>query len=368
MSFFRLNAGNSRIFGLDLLRFFAVMFVVIGHSMILVPHEYKGPVKALILDGVAIFFVLSGFLIGGILIKQLEREKPSFKLLLNFWNRRWLRTLPMYLIILLILIVFTYLFKPDKLPSDFYKYFFFLQNFATPQPAFFGESWSLSIEEWFYLLVPILLFTGLALFKTKVKTMFVWVIGLVIVSVIAYRFYVFGQYDSITMREGNHMLMQVATRLDSIVYGVLAAFIAYYYPAIWQKANSIYLVIIGVAILYLMKMHVGVDFIVWLPAFKSIAVMLMLPYLSNWRVLESGISRFVTFISLISYSMYLVNLNLVIYVIIKFGLNGNLRHKHVIESDWPLEYVLYWILTIGLSFLFYKFVEVPFMNLRKKEK
>jgi hypothetical protein len=41
MKLFSLNAGTSRVFGLDLLRFFAIIFVVVGHSMILVPKEIK---------------------------------------------------------------------------------------------------------------------------------------------------------------------------------------------------------------------------------------------------------------------------------------------------------------------------------------
>ncbi len=434
MNFFRLNAGHSRIFGLDLLRFFAIMFVVIGHSMILVPksldhtvassetlagisekyhvkeakilkankkaaedgisegeilkipkeHVVRKYVNGSILDGVAIFFVLSGFLIGGILIKLLEKEKPTFPVLLNFWNRRWLRTLPMYLVILIFLIISTYFMMPQKLPGDVYKYFFFLQNFATPPPAFFGESWSLSIEEWFYLTVPLLLFGGLYFFKTKVKTMFIIVIPLVIVAIMIYRFllfnnisfHMFGFNFSVhspvnvsSMREAHRYLMEVMSRLDSIMYGVLAAFVAFYYPKLWQKANNINLVLLGIVILYVMKIHLDVSYVVWIPAFKSIAVMIMLPYLANWKTLNWKISRFVTFISLISYSMYLVNLSVVIHFIIKYCMNGeNLTDKHVAGSDWPLEYLLYWVFTIGLSFLFYKLVEVPFMEMRKKAK
>jgi peptidoglycan/LPS O-acetylase OafA/YrhL len=41
MKLFSLNAGTSRVFGLDLLRFFAIIFVVVGHSMILVPKDIK---------------------------------------------------------------------------------------------------------------------------------------------------------------------------------------------------------------------------------------------------------------------------------------------------------------------------------------
>ena len=73
MRFFSLNTGHSRIFGLDLLRAIAILFVVIGHSSILAPEHIKPIIRLITLDGVAIFFVLSGFLIGGILIRQIEK-------------------------------------------------------------------------------------------------------------------------------------------------------------------------------------------------------------------------------------------------------------------------------------------------------
>lgn len=395
------------------------MFVVIGHSMILVPktvahtageaetiarisekyqvgeekilkanpgardgidegetvivpkkHVVKKYSDALTLDGVAIFFVLSGFLIGGILIKLLERSRPTLPVLLNFWNRRWLRTLPMYLVILIFLIVATYFIDPSKVPSDVWKYFLFLQNFTTVPPHFFGESWSLSIEEWFYLTVPLLLFGGLYFFKTKVRTMFIIVIPLVIVAIMLYRFMLFSTIELSSMREAHSYLMQVMSRLDSIMYGVLGAFIAFYYPRLWARAAHIGLVLAGVAILYVMKVHLEVEYVIWAPALKSLAVMIMLPYMASWKTLPwQPVSKFVTFISLISYSMYLVNLSVVIHIIIKYMMNGEkLGQRHVAEADWPLEYLLYWVFTIGLSFLFYKLVEIPFMNMRKREK
>lgn len=368
MGFFNLEQGRSRIFGLDLLRFFAIFFVVYGHSMILVPQHLKKDLQLIVLDGVSMFFVLSGFLIGGILIKQLERGKPTFKLLLNFWNRRWLRTLPMYFIVLTFLAVFTYYMKPERLPEHLWKYYLFVQNFFEYQPPFFSESWSLSIEEWFYLLIPSLIFAILFLSKSSVKTAFLTVIILVITLVTSYRFYSFHQIDIESYKEGSHFLMQVSTRLDSIMYGVLAVFISYYYPAIWKKSSNLLFVIVGIAMLYYLKFNLGYESYVWVPTFKSIAVVLMLPFLSNWKTFNFSISKFITTISLISYSMYLINLNVVIHVIIKFVLNDNLLKKHEVDSAWGYDYALFWIITISLSFLFYKYIEIPFMNLRKREK
>ncbi|MDG1661044.1 MAG: hypothetical protein P8H40_06680 [Winogradskyella sp.] len=51
--------------------------------------------------GVDIFFVLSGFLIGGILLRKLEAGQTSFSDLVRFWKRRWLRTFPNYFVVLI---------------------------------------------------------------------------------------------------------------------------------------------------------------------------------------------------------------------------------------------------------------------------
>jgi len=77
---------NNRIFGLDLLRACAIMFVVIGHGNYLLSNKYTDIIDIFFgYGGVSIFFVLSGFLIGGILIKNFRkekrREKYSFELL-----------------------------------------------------------------------------------------------------------------------------------------------------------------------------------------------------------------------------------------------------------------------------------------------
>lgn len=74
MGFFKLEQSPNRVFGLDLLRFVAIFMVLLGHSLILAPKALKPFVYKFLFDGVAIFFVLSGFLIGGILIKQLNKK------------------------------------------------------------------------------------------------------------------------------------------------------------------------------------------------------------------------------------------------------------------------------------------------------
>lgn len=151
---------DNRIFGLDILRASAIMFVVIEHgAFLLTPKLSKLNGTIFGYEGVSIFFVLSGFLIGGILIKTLEKREGGKNVLLNFWIRRWFRTIPLYFLVLTILLILNWIFREGfgfskTFPLNFYT---FTQNLFYWHPKFFPEAWSLSIEEWFYLLIPLVL-------------------------------------------------------------------------------------------------------------------------------------------------------------------------------------------------------------------
>ena len=381
--FFNIEISKNRIFGLDLLRFIAIFMVLLGHSLILAPEYIKKYVLKFQYDGVAIFFVLSGFLIGGILIKILNKEKSSFKGLFDFWKRRWLRTLPAYFLVLIFLIFYTLIFSPFILPDNWYRFFFFTQNFLGHyRPAFFAEAWSLSVEEWFYLLVPLILFSFLIFFKTSIKwTMLI--VSLLIISLVTwYRHYLYlsfeipinpnlEQEDLIKNSLSLGIRYQVIPRLDSIMYGVIGSFFAHYTPKIWNNKLNIILFFVGLYILYYTKFQMGKSYgqfaIIWSPSLISLSILIMLPFLSN---LQKGIGKWtswITFLSLISYSMYLVNLNIVTIVIIKQIIHGNYS-ENVPGDYWVLDYILFWVLTIFISFILYKFIEVPFMKMRDKKK
>ena len=93
---------NKRVFGLDVMRAAAILIVVDAHATIALKDYYSGAFwHHLLPDGVELFFVLSGFLIGGILIRSYEKNGGFDRdLLLNFWTRRWFRTLPAYYFVL----------------------------------------------------------------------------------------------------------------------------------------------------------------------------------------------------------------------------------------------------------------------------
>jgi peptidoglycan/LPS O-acetylase OafA/YrhL len=125
--------------------------------------------------GVELFFVMSGFLLGGIIFRQFIRDDYSFKTTLVFVYRRLMRILPnYYLIILVNMGIWLWL---GYSVADSWKYFFFLQNFASPLLPFFPESWSLPIKEYGYVIAVLLLYAASVVFnKVSRKMIFLSVI------------------------------------------------------------------------------------------------------------------------------------------------------------------------------------------------
>ncbi|MDX1471442.1 MAG: acyltransferase family protein, partial [Flavobacteriaceae bacterium] len=173
--------------------------------------------------GVDLFFVLSGFLIGGLILRQIESGKTSFRHFLYFWIRRWFKTLPNYFLILFLNIVLLYyLYTPDI--DGIGKYFLFLQNFSSEMPDFFTESWSLSIEEFSYLLGPFLIFLLLFFNVKNKKAVFLGVSIIVIAVGILNRYSFHLNQELSNYLDWSHNLRKVVIyRIDSIYYGFIGA-------------------------------------------------------------------------------------------------------------------------------------------------
>ncbi len=363
---FALNPDyKNRVFGLDLMRALAIIFVVLGHGSMLEKANTNFPWIQLI-NGVELFFVLSGFLIGGILIKLLQNNPSSFKTIFDFWIRRWFRTLPNYYLVLLlnVLIVYFGIIKEDF--SQFnWKFFFFLQNFATGFTGFFWESWSLSIEEWFYFLFPLVLASLFFInLKSKLSKRALYLTAVLIFLAIPFlfRFFIASKLEVDDFWLGVNIYKVVIYRLDGIAFGLLAAYIKFWHPTVWLKSKNTAF-IAGIILSYLILYHVWEpnDFAtkVYFISLQSLGCFLLLPKFDSIKTAPKLITKAVTHISLISYSMYLINLALVAEVI-----RDNFPAQNATEA-W-FAYGIYWIFVIVISTVMYKYFEKPITNLREK--
>jgi len=148
---------------LDGLRFLAFLMVYFFHALQRSPWG-NWPIIRFGYLGVPIFFVLSGFLIGGILLDLKDKTRPGFGLgakLKTFYIRRALRIFPVYYLFIGILAVLLVLSRrPDPIASDsFFWHLSYLTNFRSFAVGMDhirqGHFWSLAVEEHFYMLAPL---------------------------------------------------------------------------------------------------------------------------------------------------------------------------------------------------------------------
>jgi peptidoglycan/LPS O-acetylase OafA/YrhL len=170
-----------RIPQLDAIRGIAILLVILHNESSVVPSLHLERLFANGWMGVDLFFVLSGFLITGILLDA----KGSEGYFRNFYARRCLRIWPLYYS----LIVFMFVILPLMRPSDahtvfdksspWWAYPLFLQNVLIPTPTNaagpLAVTWSLAIEEQFYLVWPWIVRYGS---RAQVRWFAILVIGL----------------------------------------------------------------------------------------------------------------------------------------------------------------------------------------------
>lgn len=372
-NFFKIELDKHRVYGLDILRCFAILFVVFDHSNGFLSGRVKDIFESFVFDGVSIFFVLSGFLIGGILLKTLEIQKAGFKTLFDFWIRRWFRTLPNYILVLTLLCILTWCFGDPSLLFGVYKYFIFSQNFASIHPPFFPEAWSLSVEEWFYLLIPAFVIASIVLFRISPKMSIFGLAIFVLVFVTAYRFsyHYLIAIDNIDKWD-LYLRKQVITRLDSIMYGVIGAFAHFYYKRQWLAYKN-FLFVAGITLIFISQFYLkrvmpiqSYYNNVFSFSLTSFATLLTIPFLSEVKSGRGFIYQSVTYISVASYSMYLLNLSVIKFFIIDKIDWGMISSN--LEVVAALKYMVFWVLVVLLSILLYKYFEMPVTSLREKFK
>lgn len=364
---------SRRMYGLDILRSIAILSVVYAHGIFIFgSHINKVLYNFFALDGVTLFFVLSGFLIGGILLKTIEETDFTAKELLHFWVRRWWRTIPNYFFVLTILITYFFLQNiPLPALSALGKYFFFFQNFHSVHPSFFPEVWSLAVEEWFYFLIPLLFYISLRLFKYDRKVILLfWIIGIIILVNFykIYRIQAYNIQDFVSW--GNIIAKQVLTRLDSIMIGVLGAYLFKYHQKPWNTYKTA-LFYTGIALILYPQIHqiLFANDSIFRNYFSLLSIsfgsLFLLPQLSSIHQGQGKIYQFFTTLSSISYSLYLVHFTLVEWIVLP-ALMKQMPFAFTLDVDALVRYSLYWIISIALSYILYRFFEKPVLNIREK--
>jgi peptidoglycan/LPS O-acetylase OafA/YrhL len=347
---------SSRRFGMDVLRAAAIGLVVVSHYW--TAQVFLGSI------GVDLFFALSGFLIGGILLKMVER-RGAFPAgdLYEFLRRRWYRTLPNYYLYLLLFLLFYHLHGPRPpgavVPPAFGLYFVFLQNFAWPKPSpFFGVSWSLCVEEWFYLLTAgtlFLLSRAAGQRPQGVRAAFGVTAAVFIALPIALRFFP-------NLRASDDWKNLVVLRIDAIMYGVLMAAARIYWPTLWRGPVAGALLVAGAGVVVATALLGASLPEVVAPSLTPLGFACTLAFFDRLGRPAGLAAAAVEWLSLRSYSMYLCHGP--IYLLFW----GAVDYDHA-AAPLRLAVKAGALLTTALvSEATYRFYEKPLMDLRDRPR
>lgn len=368
----RKQISAKRFFGLDFLRALSISLLLFSHSSwIYNSSGILGKMQdASGFLGVELFIVLSGFLIGGILYKQFLHENYTLKDAGLFVTRRLMRVLPSYYFVILIITIIYLLFGFSV--SEVWKYPLMIQNFSSPIPAFFPESWSLPVKEMGYIFVVILLlFVSKTLIKVSKQVLFLTVV----IGLIAFTFLLKLYHDihsaNLQLRIWSFTVRSVVIyRIDSVLIGVLFGYFYHNYKELIMSKRKLFLAV-GL-LLFLVLFLCIVVFklrltnaswfwnILCLPI-VSTAICLFIPFLLNWKSPPQAIGNGITFICNIAYSIYLLHYSVVLFLL-----------KYFIDTKdfrlWQLNLfaILYLSITVGLSYLFYTYFEKPINQFRAK--
>jgi peptidoglycan/LPS O-acetylase OafA/YrhL len=217
-----------RNFWLDACRSLAIIMVLASHGRHFLTPAWKDATIFRLggFLGVELFFVLSGFLIGSIAWSSFRKAGSNHRWVLNFMARRWLRTLPPYYLFLFVNALLIGGAVSDGHIADLRPFVFFVQNLAWPHPRVFGEAWSLSVEEIFYLILPLSLVLFGHIFSNK-KTAFLSVVALFLLLPLIARL-IAVEVSEPPWDEGIRKV--TIFRLDALMVGVLASWLIHEKP------------------------------------------------------------------------------------------------------------------------------------------
>lgn len=358
---------SSRNYGLDVLRAIAILLVLNSHTLFFVIQVFPQSETIKLISyfcgfwGVELFFVLSGFLIGKI-IRELVESGSSYWII-NFWIRRWFRTIPCYLLFLGLNVAWFY-YIHSAWPKPLFSYLIFSQNLAWEHPDFFPEAWSLSIEEYFYLIFPVLIMLLLKCgLKQKTACLTSGTILLIFSTIL--RLVLVMLEPSLAWDSGVRKI--VILRFDALMYGVYLTFLVDQIQFVKQKKILFF---IGLTTLFLsaaayFRLDHDSSYFLKTVGFSitSLGFMLVIPYMLNFGSGERNfINVFFRKTALWSYSMYLSNF--LIYSIIQ----KLIFSKYFYENQNHGVFFCI-VLTVFLSYLvsaiIYRTYEFPLMNRRE---
>ena len=232
-------SASPRAVGPDLLRACAILLVMLQHLPKAAAPEWLILFKPYGWLGVDVFFVLSGYLIGGQLLRPISRgETPDLG---RFWASRAFRILPAYLVILAL---YTLLpgFTDGEGLQPLWRFLTFTMNLGLDytKAGNFSSAWSLCVEEWFYLTLPLLVLgLRLPLFRKGGPWPTLALAAAIVLGGMALRWALWRDPSRLADPPAGlyQKLIYYPTwcRLDGLLMGVMLACARTFRPALWTR-------------------------------------------------------------------------------------------------------------------------------------
>lgn len=300
--------------------------------------------------GVNLFFVLSGFLVSGLLFREDQvLGRVSFG---RFFVRRGLRIYPAFYVMLALFGPFEAWWTHRTQPELFLHEALFIQNYTRP---LFIHTWSLAIEEHFYLLVGLAV---AALAARKAVDVLSWVCFASVPVCLALRWSEF-------VPGSKHCLYPTHLRLDSLAVGVLVSYFFHYHRDAFLRVTRHRLALLAVA-----AVCVTPTFFVTLAESEYVqtlgftlnavgfAALVSIAAVVPPAMVNGPVGRLMAWCGLFSYSVYL-------WHVLAMRLMTVARRSGM-SLPWPVQLAIFVALSFGLGIGMAKLVEVPVLRLRDR--
>ncbi len=326
---------------IDGLRGISIILVVLFHAKI--PFFSGG------FFGVDIFFVISGYLITTIILDLYKKQNFS---LIKFYEKRIRRIIPALYIVLITLVFYSFFFQAPYFAKDLSQSIFFtpifFQNFLNIYEAanYFslsydlkslGHTWSLSIEEQFYLFYPL----AILIFLSKSRNFLnLFVIIFFLLSLSSYLY--LGSDEKYTI----WLFYLTPSRIWEILIGCLIALNIMYIQNKNLSRIGLFIILISILVqnFYNLQLYLRI-FVVF-----GTSLILMSSFKNENNLIEKILkNKFIVFFGLISYSLYLWHVP--IYSIFRDFISYELKFY---------ENLMLILLAIFVSFISFKYIETPF--------
>lgn len=346
------------------------MLVFCGHYIVADRLAHPGTFRlklitailSLGLFAVPAFFVLSGYLIGGILYHTRNRE-GFFRV---FYLRRVLRVFPVFYITLLAIAAF-FAVKGIPISSHFWAHFFYVQNlqlgqtYRSTRPVLMTHFWSLAVEEQFYLVWPLVVWR----FREKRKLVGICVATILLCSLVRLAAPLLG----IPVLD---VSFHTLTRVDAVLLGVLLSLMNDSDLVRRVTPFAKWVSLVGCATMvtlgamkgetWAMSTYPGKDTWITLANFTSLAIVM--------AVMEQGSllnrlcsQKWICFIGALSYSLYVFHLLYWRFFVV--DVSRYLGHHMRASFAYSGAIMLAFFTTVGLSLLSMRLIELPLMSLKK---